>query len=343
MRSLSGYEVAAPPPPPGLRERPDEPSFSVVIAAYQSARAVGAAIESALDQTLAPAQVVVCDDGSTDDTAAAVAPYRDRIRFLRCEHGGEAAAKNAAVRATTGEFVVILDADDLFLPDRLRAIAELARRRPDLDIITTDAYLEVGGRVVRRCYTPEWRFEVGDQRRAILRRNFVFGLAAVRREALLAIGGFDEELRWATDWDCWLRLVFAGSIAGAVLAPLARYRLSSGNLTSRRAELVQARLQVLRKAERSLQLARDERAVLAESIARQDRELAVLLAGEAVRAGASDARRRCLEIARDRRMSRRNRIKAALAATAPPLARAIAHRRDERSWVGASGARFRRA
>ena len=59
-----------------------------------------------------------------------------------------------------------------------------------------------------------WTFEVDDQRRAILQRNFVFGLAAVRRERLLEVGGFDETIRWTTDWDCWIRMIMGGSRAG---------------------------------------------------------------------------------------------------------------------------------
>ena len=69
---------------------------------------------------------------------------------MRKAHGGEASAKNAAAARATGDFVVVLDADDAFLPTRLEALAELAQLRPDLDILTTDAYLVVDGRRVRR-------------------------------------------------------------------------------------------------------------------------------------------------------------------------------------------------
>ena len=135
--------------------------------------------------------------------------------LLRQENGGEAAAKTAAARAARGEFVAFLDADDVYLPERLEALAELATARPDLDVLTTDAIVEVDGEAVRRCYEESWTFEVDDQRGAILERNFVFGLAAVRRELLLAAGGFDRSLRHATDWDLWLRLILAGRGSGS--------------------------------------------------------------------------------------------------------------------------------
>jgi glycosyltransferase involved in cell wall biosynthesis len=158
--------------------------------------------------------VIVCDDGSTDDLEAALEPFRERIVLLRKENGGEASAKNAAARAASGEFLAILDADDLYAPERLEALAELAIARPDLDVLTTDALLDLDGRAVRRCYMDQFAFETGDQRAAILRRNFVFGLAAVRRERFLAAGGFDESLRYATDWDLWVRLILEGARVG---------------------------------------------------------------------------------------------------------------------------------
>src|SRR5437764_13080186 len=89
------------------------PSFSVAIAAYQVADTIGAALESALAQTVPPHEVVVCDDGSTDDLEGARAPYRDRIVLVRQENGGEASAKDAAARPAPGGLVAILGADDV--------------------------------------------------------------------------------------------------------------------------------------------------------------------------------------------------------------------------------------
>jgi glycosyltransferase involved in cell wall biosynthesis len=96
------WPLAAPPAPPGARPGP-RPTLSVIIAAYQSAAVVADAVGSALEQTLAAREVVVCDDGSTDDPAAALAPFGDRVTLLRQENRGEAGAKNAAARAASGE------------------------------------------------------------------------------------------------------------------------------------------------------------------------------------------------------------------------------------------------
>ena len=220
--------VLVPPAPAEVQCAADEPSFSVLIAAYNAAEFVGEAVASALGQTRPPLEVIVCDDGSTDDLDVALEPFRRRILLIRQENAGEAAAKNAAAQKASGNLLAILDADDVYLPERLEAIAELSLARPDLDILTTDAVLELDGMPVRNCYTDELPFEVVDQRAAILERNFVFGLAAVRRERFLEAGGFEESLRYATDWDLWARLILDGSRVGAVMEPLARYRLRAG-------------------------------------------------------------------------------------------------------------------
>jgi glycosyltransferase involved in cell wall biosynthesis len=321
------------------------PTFSVIIAAYQSAKTIAEAIESALGQTSPPHDVVVCDDGSTDHIEQAIEPFRDRIVFLSQENGGEGAAKNAAARAASGEFVAILDADDVYLPERLEAIGELAAARPDLDILTTDALLEAGGRDLRRAYDRTWTFEAGDQRRAILERNFVFGHAAVRRSLLLEAGGFDEAIRWTTDWDCWLRLIFAGSRAGLVDQPLARYRLHEGALSARRARMLRGRVQTLEKAAAdapALELTAGEREVLERSLARHRRLAAVEEARELLRDGDPDARRRSLGIAASREHDPSTRLKAAGAALAPALARRLMARREADTWVGAAGLRVTR-
>jgi len=306
---------------PALRPGPP-PTFSVTIAAYQAAAFVGEAVESALEQTIAPHEIIVCDDGSTDDIEKALRAYRDRIRFIRKENGGEASAKNTASRAATGEFIVLLDADDVFLPERLEALRELAEARPDLDILTTDAYLEIDGSIARRCYGPHHQFVVGDQRRGILERNFVFGLAAVRRERLLDAGGFDESILQTTDWDCWIRLILGGSRAGLVAEPLARYRLLPGSLSSQREGHIEGRLMTLAKTASRSDLTADERELVAGGIDYNRKALALARARAALLEGRTDARRRAFDVVVGRGFEPKTRAKALAAAFAPRSARA---------------------
>jgi Glycosyl transferase family 2 len=325
------------------RDAGPTPTFSVVVAAYNVAPSIGAALDSAFAQSLAPREVIVCDDGSTDELDAALAPYGDRITLVRKENGGEGSAKNAAARAASGDFVAILDADDAYLPGRLEALAQLAAARPDLDLLTTDAYLEVEGRCVRRCYTDDWRFEVEDQRRAILQRNFIFGHVAVRRARFLAVGGFDETIRWTTDWECWIRMILDGARAGCVAEPLAIYRVHEGGLSASRDRLLAGRVQTLEKTAGRPDLTEEERSLVVGTLDRYRSELGLLELRAALREGRGDARSRALAVARSRRYPYRVRVNAVAAALLPSVAGRRERRRSSESWVGAGGTHVLRA
>jgi hypothetical protein len=334
---------AAPHPPAPLVRSPSAPTFSVVIAAYQAADCVAEAIASVLAQTSPPHEIVVCDDGSTDDLAGALAPFAGQLILLRQANAGEAAAKNAAARAASGEFVAILDADDTYLPERLAAIGELAAARPDLDLITTDAYLEHDGEILRRVYTDAWPFAVESQRRAILERNFIFGHVAVRRKVLLGAGGFDESIRRTTDWECWTRLILGGASVGAVLEPLSRYRVRPSSLSADRIGMLEGGVQSLRSALRHPQITATERIVAAGTINRLELRLAPLRLNEAIRTGAPGVRRQAAAVAGRRDLPLSTRVKAAAAVLFPRAAARVLTRRRDQAWVGAGGTRIDRA
>jgi glycosyltransferase involved in cell wall biosynthesis len=331
-------EAHQPNPP----EASGRPTFSVIVAAHDVADVIGDALASLESQTVAPLEVIVCDDGSTDDLDRALEPFAEDIVLVRKSHGGEASAKNAAARAARGDFLLILDADDVYLPRRLEALGDLARLRADLDVLTTDAYLVVGDRRVRRVYDGGWEFETVDQARAILQRNFVFGLAAVRRERFREHGGFDEAIRWTTDWDLWLRMILDGSQVGAVAEPLALYRLREGSLTARRKDLALGKIMTLEKAARNPALGSAHRAVLGESLHFYESQLAALDLDAAVLAADPGVRRRAFSVLFARHSPRSARKTALAAVASPSLARRFLRRRAETSWVGAGGIRVSR-
>jgi glycosyltransferase involved in cell wall biosynthesis len=301
------------------------PTISVIVAAYEVADVIADALESIRRQTVAPLEVIVCNDGSTDDLEVALEPYRREIVVLHQENGGEASAKNAAVRKATGDFVLILDADDVFLPERIAALTDVARERPDLDILTTDGLLTAGGRTVRRVYDRSWSFEVHVQRRAILQRNFIFGLATVRRTVLLDHGDFDESIRWKTDWDLWLRLVLAGSSASCVTEPLALYRLRENKFDRPTTGAAAWEIGNTRESPKQHDLRSDELPILESSIEFYRRELAVLDLRSSIAAGSRDARRRALDVVVGRAYHPRVRLEAAAMAAAPTVAGRILH------------------
>ncbi|HWD63583.1 MAG TPA: glycosyltransferase family A protein [Solirubrobacteraceae bacterium] len=246
------------------RTRP--PTFSVVIPAYQAARTISRSITSVLAQTHPAAEVIVVDDGSTDGLGDALRPYGEKLKVLRQENRGAAAARNTGIRLSQGEFVALLDADDRFHPERLAALAALACRRPDLDLITTDTcFVGRDGRALGR-FSEHNHFEVDDQSMAILRSCFLGGTPAVRTSRLLEVGGFDETLRTAEDWDCWIRLILTGSKAGQIRRPYYEYHLRGSGLTGDRLASLWDRVQVLEKASEAIDLDRVHQRTLRKSI-----------------------------------------------------------------------------
>lgn len=303
-------------PGPGQDGEPGPlPTFSVVIAAYNAAETIVEAVESALAQTLPPLEVIVCDDGSTDGTAAALEPYLDRIVCMRKENGGAASARNAALARARGDFVAILDADDAYLPERLEALTELAIARPDLDILCTDAFLEVERQAVAT-FGEGCPFEIADQRFAILQRCFCVA-PAYRRETLVDANGFDESLVTCDDWDGVIRLVYQGAVAGAVDEALYRYRLHDQSLTADRGRKLRERIRMLEHLGQTTALDDRERIALARSLAAQRASLALTEADVALRSRSRDARRRALAVARTRAVPLRSRAAALAAAFSP--------------------------
>jgi hypothetical protein len=285
------WRYVAPTPSGKIHRRPT-PTFAVLIAAYQAERTIESAIDSAIAQTAPPEQVIVVDDGSTDATAELVARYGASVRLIRKSNGGAASAQNAGLDGVTADYVAILDADDRFLPQRLEALGWLAQTRPDLDLVTSDAYLvdARGTRVAR--FSAATPFATDDQRSAILRRCFPGGWPAIRRQRLVQVGGFDERLRVGYDWDCWLRLILSGSLAGMIDEPLYEYRFDqAGNLTANDVVTLRARLAVLDKARRDQTLTDAEAEVLAASMRRHERRATVADAWAGLQGGEHPRRR----------------------------------------------------
>lgn len=295
-----------------------EPTFSIVITAYEAADTIAAAVESALAQTRPAEEVLVVDDGSNDDLDGALRPYTDRIELVRRPNGGGAAARNTGAEAAKTDFMAVLDADDAYHPRRLEAIAELARQQPDLDLVTTDARLLAQGEPVGTFagYTP---FVWEDQRTAIFETCFVGGWPAIRLSRLEAIGGFDESFRIAYDWDCWLRCILDGARASFVDEPYYDYVVHSGSLSASRAPSLWERARLLEKAERNPALRPEERPALERAL-RMHRSRAVTAEVQEALYG-DRPRGKLARQAMARRLEPRTRLTALAAVVAPPLAR----------------------
>lgn len=314
-------------PPSAAGPRAQRPTCSIVIAAHNCAAFIGEAIESALDQSSPPLEVIVCDDGSSDDLDAALEPFLPRIRFIRQRQLGEGAARNTAIRQARGEFVAVLDGDDRYHRDRIDALMAVASYRSDLDIITTD--IEVFGPAAHTHWRSPEAFAIEDQRGELLRRNFIPAPAFSRRR-WAQVGGYNESLAYAPDWELYARMVAAGATVALVPEPLYHYRLWSGQLSSDRLRANEGRLTVLDLHARRSDLTEVERAALAISIRNARIERWRTLCATS----APSVRTESVTLARDPHVAPAVRAKAVVAALAPSLFGRVARLRRRRSARG---------
>ncbi len=307
----------------GQLQRGTRPSFSVNMPVYQAADTVREAIESVLAQTEAPLEIILCDDGSTDDLAGALAPFAAQITLLHQEHSGAAAARNMCLSHSTGEFVLVCDADDALMPRAIEALGDFAIARPDLDMLCRTSYYAQNGTLVGVSRTPEApRFPVGDQRVGIILENFVPASVAVRRSRLLEVGGYDARVRAAVDYEMWVRVILAGARAGLLLEPLHIYRLRPGSLSTNDVWRTEGCITAITKALGRSDLSHGERTAARRRLRLLRADLERALAKQALMEGRPDVRRRCLRVALGQSQTLRNRVRAAAAVAAP-------------QWIGA--------
>ena len=206
------------------------PRVSALIPCYQMAHRVADAVASVLAQEGDPVEVLVVDDGSRDDPAAALARFGGRVRLHRQENRGVAAARNTAARLATGEWLAFLDADDRWLPHKTRASLEALDRRPAARFLYGQALGESadGPRVLLGRRRPGLEHEGRVLVSLLSTGNLVPNLTGmVHREAFEAVGGVDEALRAGEDYDLWLRLAERFE-AAYVAQPLALYHMHAG-------------------------------------------------------------------------------------------------------------------
>jgi glycosyltransferase involved in cell wall biosynthesis len=223
------------------------PRVSVVIPTYNSAALVEEAVRSALAQTMPPAEVIVVDDGSTDDTADRLADFGPPVRVIRQANGGVSSARNRALAAATGDLIAFLDADDVWHPDKLRRQLEVLAARPELGLLGT---LTVAWPGAFPDALPEGavvRVRLDD---LVVRNHFVTSSMIIRRACVERVGAFDSDLSGPEDYDYWLR---AAAIAPAAQLhlPLTGYRDVGGSLSKQALRMEAGMRRILGKLERS--------------------------------------------------------------------------------------------
>lgn len=245
------------------------PLVSVVIPAYNVAPFICETLESVFAQRFTNYEVIVVNDGSpdTEELERAIAPYRERIRYFAQENRGASAARNAGLRAASGEWIAFLDADDLWLPayleEQLRFITE-----HNCDLVCADAMIFGESSDAGQTYMDavmESAPESGEVTFLDLvssDRSLMTSGVVARREQILAVGLFDEALRNAQDFDLWLRLARHGARLAYQRQVLLRYRARQGSLSGDAINSHHRELRVFDKIEQSYSLTPAERAAV---------------------------------------------------------------------------------
>lgn len=201
---------------------------TVIIPAHNQGRTIGATIQSVLHQTVRDVEIIVVDDGSTDDTAGRVRPFEGRVRYVWQAQAGVSSARNHGLRLARGELLAFLDGDDLWLPQKLeRQLARLSQA-PARDAVQCSVHL-VNDRL--DILETRWCDPVQDTLLDFLLFRNLPGFGStllVRRGVLEALGGFGEDLVILEDWDLACRLARRGALA-SLPDPLVLYRQHGGN------------------------------------------------------------------------------------------------------------------
>lgn len=240
-------------------------TVSVIIPAFDAAKTIRHALDSALAQTYPVHEIVVVDDGSRDDTPALVASYGRPVRLLRQSNQGPSVARNRGVAAATGDWVAFLDSDDAFAREKLALQRAVVAARPEVRLVYGGVRLMRDGREVsERAAVPADRIWP-----ALRYRNpIVPSTVLLSREAFLRVGGFDPSLIIVEDWDLWLKVfhAYGASAFRHVDAPVSDYALSEGSLSSDPVRLHECRLDMLDRllrGTRGLERVRLRRTILA--------------------------------------------------------------------------------
>ncbi len=226
---------------------------SIIIPAYNQAAFLGQAIASALGQTHADLEVLVVDDGSTDQTQDVARSRGDpRLRYIRQDNRGLSAARNTGIRAARGSWLSFLDADDAFLPEKLSLLLDEFHSRPHLGLAAGQAVpVDIDGRPIGRIFDrglPE------PAARLLLGNPLHVGSVLLRKVWQERVGWFDEGLRSYEDWDLWLRLARAGCAMGWLARPVSLYRFHRAQMTRDGEQMTHASFAVLDKAYRDPEL-----------------------------------------------------------------------------------------
>jgi glycosyltransferase involved in cell wall biosynthesis len=208
-----------------------KPKVSVIIPAFNSEKYIAEAIESVLAQTYRGYEIIVVDDGSTDNTLQLLKQYDSRVKVLTKPNGGPASARNLAIKNSNGEYLAFLDSDDLWMKEKLEEQLAFLEKHPEVGLTFGEMLIfeEKGGKRIIQSkvgYTRDPTF------RQLLFGNYIpNSTVVIRRKCVDKVGLLNEskELIAVEDHEYWMRIARSFPLAG-IPNPLAYYRIRNGNI-----------------------------------------------------------------------------------------------------------------
>jgi glycosyltransferase involved in cell wall biosynthesis len=224
------------------------PEFSVIIPAFNAEQSLGRALDSVLRQSLQDFEVIVVDDGSTDrtlDIANSASDDDPRIKVFHQDNSGCAAARNLACSKAAGEYLCLLDADDTYLPNYLSSQSDFISARPGFDIYSCNGIRVFPSGLEEPVFSGKPFDQIGSwgfaQQSEV---NGIFGMAVVRKDIWQRVGGFRTDLRYAEDYDFWLRCLALGARHIYQPAVLGRYSESPSGKSRDRVPHSEAQIRI---------------------------------------------------------------------------------------------------
>ena len=226
------------------------PRIAVVIPAYNSSAYIAAALDSILSQSRPADEIMVVDDGSTDDTAAVAAGVNSKVVVVRQKNAGSGSARRCGMEATTAEWLLFLDADDILCQPALEKLLAALRPHPTAALAYCTAELWSPGADVPSCADTLGSLDGNNAWGGLLYRNSIRtpGCVLIRRAALVEAGGWgtDPELKGNEDWELWLRLAENRPFV-PVREPLLKYRVHSQAFSSDRRKMYRSMFAIFSK------------------------------------------------------------------------------------------------
>jgi glycosyltransferase involved in cell wall biosynthesis len=208
-----------------------EVKVSVVIPTYNSVRFVTEAIDSVLAQTFQDLEILVVDDGSKDETREVLAKkYGDSIRYLYKENGGVSKARNYGIEQASGKYIAFLDADDLWMPEKLEKQVALLESNQETGLSYTGA-IKVDEKLELKGYIPAQKYDDACEGLLLNMNILVLSSSIVRKDIILQTNGFDSQFSTCADKEYWLRLSLLTKFA-PVEDFLVKYRDVANSMSS---------------------------------------------------------------------------------------------------------------